>query len=55
MTQTHTQNSNGTLVSLRDLSVTYKTRLGDVSAVEGVSSDIHRGEILGLVGESGCV
>ncbi len=54
MTQKHTENTNGTLVSLRDLSVTYKTRLGDVSAVDGVSFDIRRGEILGLVGESGC-
>ncbi len=42
------------LVQLRDLSVTYHTRLGSVSAVDGVSFDIHRGEILGLVGESGC-
>ena len=32
----------------------YHTRLGEVSAVDQVSFDIHRGEILGLVGESGC-
>jgi len=42
------------LVQIRDLSVTYKTRLGDTSAVDKVSFDIRRGEILGLVGESGC-
>ncbi len=48
-------NSNGdVLASLQGLSVTYRTRLGDVSAVDGVTFDIHRGEILGLVGESGC-
>jgi oligopeptide/dipeptide ABC transporter ATP-binding protein len=42
------------LVQIRDLSVTYNTRLGPVSAVDHVSFDIDRGEILGLVGESGC-
>jgi len=42
------------LMKIRDLSVTYTTRLGDVSAVDRVSFDIYKGEILGLVGESGC-
>lgn len=42
------------LSQIRDLSVTYHTRLGPVSAVSQVSFDIYRGEILGLVGESGC-
>jgi oligopeptide/dipeptide ABC transporter ATP-binding protein len=42
------------LVAIRDLSVTYATRLGPLSAVAGVSFDILKGEILGLVGESGC-
>ncbi len=42
------------LVKVRDLSVTYHTRLGPVSAVDHISFDIRRGEILGLVGESGC-
>jgi oligopeptide/dipeptide ABC transporter ATP-binding protein len=42
------------LLSIRDLSVSYKTRLGEVSAVDTLSLDIYRGEILGLVGESGC-
>ena len=32
----------------------YKTRKGDVSAVEDVSFTLARGEALGLVGESGC-
>jgi oligopeptide/dipeptide ABC transporter ATP-binding protein len=41
-------------MKIRDLSVTYKTRLGMVSAVDHVSFDIQKGEILGLVGESGC-
>ena len=42
------------LMQIRDLSVTYTTRLGQVSAVDKVSFDIYQGEILGLVGESGC-
>lgn len=45
---------NQVLMEVRDLSVTYTTRLGPVSAVDHVSFDIYRGEILGLVGESGC-
>ncbi|MBN1535848.1 MAG: ABC transporter ATP-binding protein [Anaerolineales bacterium] len=43
-----------TLVQVRNLSVTYHTRLGPVSAVNDISFDINRSEILGLVGESGC-
>ncbi len=43
-----------TLVNVKDLSVTYHTRIGPVSAVDHVSFEIQKGEILGLVGESGC-
>ncbi|MFP3915034.1 MAG: ABC transporter ATP-binding protein [Actinomycetota bacterium] len=42
------------LYSVKDLTVEYETRTGVVRAVEDVSIDIRRGEILGLVGESGC-
>ncbi len=42
------------LASIQDLSVTYHTRIGPVSAVDHISFDIYKGEILGLVGESGC-
>ena len=43
-----------TLLSIRDLSVKYKTRVGTLSAVDTLSLDVYKGEILGLVGESGC-
>ncbi len=46
--------SEDVLYSVRNLTVEYRTRAGAVRAVDNVSLDIHRGEILGLVGESGC-
>jgi peptide/nickel transport system ATP-binding protein len=42
------------VLSVRDLRVTYRTKGGDVPAVRGVSLDIDRGQVLGLAGESGC-
>jgi ABC-type glutathione transport system ATPase component len=34
--------------------IVFERRVGEVRAVDGVSLDVHRGETLGLVGESGC-
>ena len=42
------------VLSVRDLHVTYRTKGGDVPAVRGVTFDIDRGHVLGLAGESGC-
>jgi peptide/nickel transport system ATP-binding protein len=42
------------VLSVRDLRVTYRTSSGDVPAVRGVDLDIPKGQVLGLAGESGC-
>jgi oligopeptide/dipeptide ABC transporter ATP-binding protein len=51
---THSNHGKDVLVQIRDLSVTYHTRLGPLNAVNGVTFDVYKGEIMGLVGESGC-
>ena len=42
------------LLEVEDLHTSFKTNDGIVRAVTGVDFDVRRGEILGLVGESGC-
>ena len=42
------------LLSIKNLTLEYKTRKGYVSAVNNVSFDLLAGQALGLVGESGC-
>src|SRR5262244_3004644 len=42
------------VLSVRNLHVHLYTRRGEGRAVDGVSFDLHKGETLGLVGESGC-
>ncbi len=41
------------VLSIRDLSVVYRSLAGDVRAVDRVTLDLHAGEVVGLVGESG--
>jgi len=42
------------VLSVRDLVMHYKTKMGYVKAVDGISFDLNAGESLGIVGESGC-
>jgi len=42
------------VLEVKDLRTYFHTRDGLVKAVDGVSFEVRRGEILGLVGESGC-
>lgn len=44
---------SGALLSVRDLVVEFPTRKGILTAVDRVSFEIGRGEVLGVVGESG--
>jgi len=45
---------NEPLVSIKNLHVRFRTYAGQVHAVNGVNLDIKRGEVFGLVGETGC-
>ena len=54
--------SNNVLMHVKDLvkhfpitqGIVIQRQVGAVRAVDGISFDIHKGETLGLVGESGC-
>jgi oligopeptide/dipeptide ABC transporter ATP-binding protein len=45
---------NGTILEVRGLKTYFYTEDGVVKAVDGVDFAVRRGEVLGLVGESGC-
>ena len=42
------------LLEVEDLKTSFKTHIGDVQSVRGVSFHLEKGEALGVVGESGC-
>ena len=44
---------NADLLSVRDLSVSFRPPAGEMTAVDRVSVDVRPGEVLGIVGESG--
>ncbi len=44
---------NDVILSVKDLSISFKTTAGLVHAIRGVNLDLHRGETVAIVGESG--
>jgi len=44
----------GPILELEDLTIRFHTRQGLVTAVDGVELSLRRGQVLGVVGESGC-
>ena len=46
--------SGGPLLEVKGLRTSFYTRDGVVRAVDGIDFHVDRGEIMGLVGESGC-
>ena len=48
------EKTTGPVLQVKDLTMHYQTRQGTVKAVDGISFELARGEVLGLVVESGC-
>lgn len=42
------------LLEVKDLNLEFKTSRGTLKALNGISFDVQRGEVFGLVGETGC-
>jgi len=42
------------ILEVKNLSTSFKTERGLLKAISGVSFEVYKGEILGVVGESGC-
>lgn len=45
---------NQVILNVENLSTTFKTERGPLKAIDGISFKVDKGEILGIVGESGC-
>lgn len=46
--------NNNSLLTVTDLNLEFKTSRGTLKALNGISFDVKRGEVFGLVGETGC-
>lgn len=42
------------ILEVRDLCTSFRTERGSLKAIDGVTFDVYQGEMLGIVGESGC-
>lgn len=42
------------ILDVKNLSTTFRTERGPLKAIDGISFQVYKGEILGIVGESGC-
>lgn len=42
------------ILDVRNLSTTFRTERGPLKAIDGIDFQVYKGEILGVVGESGC-
>lgn len=51
--QNQPQNSNDAIISIRNLTKTFLTKSGDVTALKDIDLDIKRGEVFGIIGLSG--
>jgi peptide/nickel transport system ATP-binding protein len=54
MSKTQNGSSREVVLEVNNLRIHYSTPKGDVIAVNGISFKVYKGEIVGLVGESGC-
>lgn len=48
------KNMKNKVLDVNDLHVSFDTYAGEVKAVRGVTFQLHEGEVLAIVGESGC-
>ena len=54
MESTAAKTTNDILLDVKDLNIRFKTKKGYVNAVEHLDFHVKKGELLALVGESGC-
>jgi len=54
MSQPNTQEGGDDVLSIQELKLKFHTYAGEVSALDGIGLSIKKGELFGLVGESGC-